>query len=101
MLAETFTSLSRARLATITTGIPGSHAVGGAIGAVLDIGLILLIDMELHVHFILGDPLVLFLGMVIFLIAVLDNPFRGDVSVGPGGLQAIYDTETAPEGYGP
>ena len=42
--------------------------------------------------------LALFLGMVIFLIAVLDNPFRGRVSVGPDAFQEIYDTLMQPEG---
>jgi hypothetical protein len=102
--AETFTQFNafvaarRARLASVTTGIPAAMWWVVAIGAVLNIGLILLLDMELHVHFILGGTLALFLGMVIFLIAVLDNPFRGDVSVGPDAFQEIYDTLMAPEG---
>jgi hypothetical protein len=103
MLGETFRQFNafvearRARLASVTTGIPAAMWWVVAIGAVLDIGLILLMDMELHVHFILRGALALFLGMVIFLIAVLDNPYRGDVSVGPDAFQEIYDTVMTPE----
>ena len=32
------------------------------------------------------------LGLMIFLIATLDNPFRGRVSVGPESLERVYDT---------
>jgi hypothetical protein len=39
--------------------------------------------MEIHLHLFLGGALAAFLGIVIFLIAELDNPFRGDLSVGP------------------
>ena len=53
---------------------------------------------ELHVHFILGGALALFLGIVVFLIAVLDNPYRGDVSVRPEPFQEISDTVMTPEG---
>jgi len=104
MLAETFRQFNafvearRARLASVTTGIPAAMWWVVAIGAVLYIGMILLMDMELHVHFILGGALALFLGIVIFLIAVLDNPFRGDVSVGPDAFQEICDTVMMPEG---
>jgi Protein of unknown function (DUF4239) len=95
-----FVEARRARLASVTTGIPAAMWWVVAIGAVLNISLLLLLlmDMELHVHFILGGVLALFLGMVIFLIAALDNPFRGEVSVGPDAFQLIYDTVMTPEG---
>ena len=53
------------------------------IGAVPNIVLIWMLDMEVHVHVLLSGVLSVFLGVVIFLIAAMDNPFRGDVSVGP------------------
>ncbi len=30
------------------------------------------------------------LGLMIFLIGTLDTPFRGRVSIGPGGLERVY-----------
>jgi len=33
---------------------------------------------------------------VIFLIAAMDNPFRGDVSVGPDSFQLVYDSLMKP-----
>ena len=62
------------------------------VGAVLNIVLIWLLDMEVHVHVLLSGVLSVFLGVVIFLIAAMDNPFRGDVSVGPDSFQLVYDS---------
>ena len=33
----------------------------------------------------------LLLGSLIFLIAAMDNPFRGEFSVGPDAFQLIYE----------
>ncbi len=46
----------------------------------------------IHVHLILGGVLAAILGLVIFSIAALDNPFRGHVSVGPDTIALVYKT---------
>jgi len=66
-------------------------------GALLNIVLIWLQDMEIHVHFILGGVLASILALVIFLIAALDNPFRGEVSVGPDSIALVYETLMKPD----
>ena len=101
--AETFRQLNSyindrsARVANVTTGIPGVLWWVVAIGAVIFLLLVAMLDMEIHVHLILASALSLFLGLVIYLIAEMDNPFRGQVSVGPEALQAVYDTVIAPD----
>jgi hypothetical protein len=55
-----------------------------------------MLDMEVHVHVLLSGVLSIFLGVVIFLIAAMDNPFRGDVSVGPDSFQLVYDSLMKP-----
>ena len=62
-----------------------------AFGALLNIILIWMQDMEIHVHLILGTVLASILGAVIFLIAELDNPFRGEVSIGPESMVRVYE----------
>jgi hypothetical protein len=42
-------------------------------------------------HFFLGGLLSAFMGMMIFLIASLDNPFRGELSIASEPFQAILD----------
>jgi hypothetical protein len=53
-------------------------------------------DMEIHVHLILGAVLAAVLGAIIFLIAELDNPFRGSVSIGPDSIKRVYENVMKP-----
>ena len=91
-----YIELRRARLANVTTGIPAVLWWVVFIGALISVVLIAMLAMEIHVHLILGGALSLFLGLVIFLIAAMDNPFRGQVSVGPEAFQTVYDTLMKP-----
>jgi Protein of unknown function (DUF4239) len=84
--------LRRARLASVTTGLPPVLWWVVAFGALMNIVLIWMQDMEIHVHLILGGVLASIFGVVIFLIAALDNPFRGEVSVGPDSIALVYQT---------
>jgi hypothetical protein len=88
--------LRRSRLANVTTGIPAVFWWVVAIGAIISLILLAMLDMEIHVHLILGTLVSLFLGLVIFLIAAMDNPFRGQVSVGPDAFVAIYNSMMKP-----
>lgn len=91
-----YIELRRERLANVTTGIPAVLWWVLAIGAVLNVAFLWLLDMEIHVHLILGGIVSLFLGIVIFLIAAMDNPFRGEFSVGPDAFQLVYDSTMKP-----
>jgi hypothetical protein len=92
-----YLELRRERVANITLGIPAVLWWVVAFGALISILLIAMLDMEIHVHLILGGALSLFLGLVIFLIAAMDNPLRGEVSIGPEAFQGIYDTLMMPD----
>jgi Protein of unknown function (DUF4239) len=84
--------LRRDRLASVSTGLPAVLWWVVTFGALGNIILIWLQDMQIHVHMILGGVLASILGLVIFSIAALDNPFRGSVSVGPDAIVLIYET---------
>jgi len=91
-----YMDLRRSRLNSVTVGIPGVLWWVVAIGAVTALLLLAMLDMEIHVHLILGAALSMFLGLVIFLIAAMDNPFRGEVSVSPAPFRQVYDTLMQP-----
>jgi hypothetical protein len=91
-----FIQLRRVRLANVTREIPAVLWWVVILGALINVLLIAMLDMELHVHLILGSTLSAFLGLVIFLIAAMDNPFRGDLSIGSEGFQAVYATTIKP-----
>jgi hypothetical protein len=84
--------LRRARLADITTGIPPILWWVVAIGAILNLILIWMMEMEIHVHVLLTIILSLFLASVIFLVIAMDYPFRGEVSVGSEPFERVYLT---------
>ena len=49
-----------------------------------------MLDMQVNVHAILTAVLSMFLGIVIFLVAEMDRPFRGDVLVGSEPYKVVY-----------
>ena len=91
-----YMDLRRSRLNSVTVGIPAVLWWVVGIGAAIALLLLAMLDMEIHVHLILGGALSMFLGLVIFLIAAMDNPFRGEVSVTPAALQQVYETLMLP-----
>jgi hypothetical protein len=81
----------RSLISSGDAGIPPALWSVVALGAFLFMLLMCLFEMELHVHLLLSATTALFLGAVVFLIAALDNPFRGGVTVDPAPLLRIRD----------
>jgi len=84
--------LRRLRINAINAGIPGVMWYVVAVGAIINTLLILCFRMRVDIHLVIGGVLSFFVGVVIFLVAAMDNPFRGEVSVGPDAFELIYDT---------
>lgn len=81
----------RARLSAVTTGLPGSLWALVIIGAMISIAVTLFFDtLSLRMHVWMTILMSGLLGLMIFLVGTLDNPFRGKVSVGPGSLELVY-----------
>ena len=79
----------RMRLFSVTTSIPGVMWAVVLVGALMNIALIWMFDMKLTNHLFLGGILSAFMGLMIFLIASLDNPFRGELSISPAPFEDI------------
>ena len=92
--------IRRARLSNVNLGLPSILWWVVAFGALMNIVLIWMQDMEIHVHLILGGVLASILGAVIFLTAELDHPFRGEVSIGPDSIALVYETLMKPDKSG-
>jgi hypothetical protein len=88
--------LSRARMSNVVLGLPAVFWSVVAFCTLLNIILIWMQDMEIHVHLILGSVLAAVLGAIIFLIAELDNPFRGTVSIGPDSIAHVFENVMKP-----
>jgi hypothetical protein len=82
--------LRRLRINAIHAGIPGVMWYVVAVGAIINTLLILSFRIRFDIHLVIGGMLSFFVGVVIFMIAAMDHPFRGEVSVGPDAFELIY-----------
>jgi hypothetical protein len=98
--AETLRQLNRfieirsQRLFSVTTGIPAILWYVVIVGAVVNILLLMLFEARLITQIFLGGLLAFYIGAVIFVIAAMDNPFRGEVSVSPEPFKFVYEGMT-------
>jgi hypothetical protein len=87
-LSEVFTAYNkliearRMRLASVDTGVPYVFWVVIIVGGILSIFLTYFFHLSsLNTHAALTGTFSIFVGLMVFLIASVDNPFRGDVGV--------------------
>lgn len=89
---NTLVERRRGRLDSVTAGLPGPLWAMVLIGALISIAVTWMFDTaSVRLHVWLTLLLSSLLGLIIFLVAVLDNPYRGTVSVGPEALARVYD----------
>jgi hypothetical protein len=69
------------RLAALIVGIPDVMWTLVWIGATITMMLVLLLDIRLMLHLLLSGAVAFYLGIMIFLLYALENPFRSDVGV--------------------
>jgi len=79
------------RLSGVTASIPTVLWYVVAIGALINIVFMWMLDMRLMPNIILSGLVSFFLGIMIFLIYTMDRPLRGAVSVSPDAYQSVYD----------
>ena len=89
---DTVQEQRRLRLQAVPTGLPASLWAVVIIGALLNIGLSYLFWIDnLSVHAILVGICAVFIALLIFLTASMDNPFRGEFSVSSENFQAVLE----------
>jgi hypothetical protein len=60
------------------------------VGGVIEVGFTYLFGLEsTTVHVLMVASLTLIIALVLFTVAALDFPFKGDVRVGPGAFQQV------------
>ncbi|RMI29943.1 bestrophin-like domain [Nocardia stercoris] len=86
-----FDELRRHRIDAGSGGIPDVLWWVILLGAGVNLALLCMFSVsEPAAHLILGGLFAFFLGTMIFLIAEMDFPFRGDLRVDPGPVQSMY-----------
>ena len=82
----------RLRLSSVGTGLPAALWAVVLFGAVLNTSLLYLIWVEnLKLQAVLVAIFATFVALLLFLTAVMDNPFRGQFSVSPDAYQEVLD----------
>lgn len=84
--------LNNARLQSINNGLPMTMYIVIVVGALLNIMVswLFIIDNN-RLHNALNILMAALLGLLVFLIAAMDNPFRGQYSVGPDAFEFVRD----------
>ncbi len=89
---DTVQEQRRLRLQAVPTGLPAALWAVVLIGAILNIGLTYLFWVEnVRLHALLVVIMAIFIGLLIYLTAAMDNPFRGEFSIGPDAFQTVLD----------
>lgn len=89
---NTLISARRLRLQAVTSGLPAALWAVVAVGAVLSVALTWLFKFDnLRLHIVLVAITAAMIGLLIFMTAAMDNPFRGEVSIGPDAFVVVYD----------
>ncbi len=86
------TECRRLRLASVTTQLPLIVWIVVFAGSVLTLSLLWLFVVEnKRLHDLLTAILACLLGVLVFVLAVMDFPFRGEFSVGPDAFELVYE----------
>jgi hypothetical protein len=89
---DTVTEQRRLRLEAVPTGLPAALWSVVLIGAILNISLTYLFWVEnLRLHAILVTIVAVFIGLLIFLTAAMDYPFRGEFSLSPDDFRTVLE----------
>ena len=86
-----FVEMRRMRLHSINTGIPAVMWYVVIVGALINTAMVWLFEMKFSAHLLLGGLLSFYLGAMIFLIAVMDNPLRGEVSISSDSYKLVLE----------
>lgn len=83
----------RGRLVSVTSGLPGTVWAVVLLGVAFSISSTWFFRMRSgRLHLLLTSSFAAMLGVLIFFIAAMDHPFRGDFSIGPDAYELTYET---------
>ena len=88
---NSFYEYRRTRLYSVDAGIPAIMWMTVAVGAVINIILLWMFDLRLGTHLLLGGLISFFTATMICVIALLDNPYRGEVGIPPEAFELVYN----------
>ena len=89
---DTVQEQRRLRLQAVPTGLPAALWSVVLVGALLNIVLTYLFWIDnLAMHAVLVAMLAIFIGLLVFLTAAMDNPFRGEFSISSEAFEGVLE----------
>jgi hypothetical protein len=84
--------LRRLRLHNVEVGLPASLWFAVLLGGALTVVLSYFMAIERFVvHVVMTVFTAMMVGILIFMIVVVDHPLRGKAGIGPGAFELVYD----------
>ena len=90
---NSFVAARQARLNGTITRIPSVLWAAVLVGAVLNLLIIVLLRIKLVAHLVLGTISAFFRGVVLYVIAILDDPLRGAAGIRPVAFESLWDRQ--------
>ena len=85
-----FVEARRLRISAATRAIPTIMWFIVLIGAVMNVAVIWMFDLRPSTHAIIGGTISLFVGLVIYMVSVLDAPFKGRDGLKPDAIASVH-----------
>lgn len=88
---DSFVTARRLRISAGDSAIPRIMWFIVLVGAFMNVMVIWMFDLKPFSHAVIGGTISLFIGLVIYMIAVLDAPFKGTNGIQPNALVEIHN----------
>jgi hypothetical protein len=87
---DAFVEARRIRISAGSNAIPKIMWIIVLVGAIMNVMVIWMFDLKPFTHAVIGGSLSAFVGLVIYMIAWLDAPFRGADGLKPEAIAAVH-----------
>jgi hypothetical protein len=88
-----FVNARQQRLTGVLTRIPPVLWYAVWVGAVISILLLAMLRMKVLAHLVLGSISAFYLGVILYVIVVLDDPLRGETGLAPAPFELIWERQ--------
>ena len=85
-----FVEARRLRISAGERSIPSIMWFIVLVGAAMNVAVIWMFDLRPSTHAIIGGTISMFVGLVIYMVAVLDRPFRARTGFSPHAIAAVH-----------
>jgi len=90
---QDFSEARQQRTLGVSTEIPDVLWYAVLVGAVLSVTLLVMLRMRLHQHLLLASLSAFYLGVILYVIVVLDDPLRGEAGLDPGPFVQLWERQ--------